>query len=364
MRKTARKCIFLASAALCLFTTQAVFAAGASLTIADVTVSDKSESVAITDPTFTDNTITSNITLNSTDDYIEFNVSLKNNDSRKYRISSISDNYDGNYIDIEYQYSDGYIESNNTGSFKAKIIYKTQLINQDELSLDKITITLSLLDEDGSEAIITINPATNDNLLVLIIISGLSITGLIVCITSGKRKYKVLGVTTLIIGASLIPLSIYAEEQYNATVLLNNIVIKGKFESYTVTFNTDGGTEIASETITYGQKVARPATNPTKEGSSFIDWYADPGHTSIFDFDDTPITDNTTIYASYISLCELFATSSWDTIRNNLVNDPSYYSIGCEKEVALDMDDNGEDESYTVRLANTSSPEVCGTEGY
>ena len=73
---------------------------------------------------------------------------------------------------------------------------------------------------------------------------------------------------------------------------------------------------------------------------------------------------NVTIYARYNSTCGTFATDSWSTIRDNLESNSSYYAVGCEKEVEMDMDDDGTNESYTVRLANTSTPEVCSTEGY
>ena len=41
--------------------------------------------------------------------------------------------------------------------------------------------------------------------------------------------------------------------------------------SYTVTFNSDGGTTIPEQILTYGSKVVKP-TNPTKEGYDFKEW--------------------------------------------------------------------------------------------
>ena len=67
---------------------------------------------------------------------------------------------------------------------------------------------------------------------------------------------------------------------------------------YTVSFNTNGGSTVASQTVESGQKATRPATDPTLEGSWFLGWYSDEGLANEFDF-NTPITDATTVYAKW-----------------------------------------------------------------
>lgn len=137
-------------------------------------------------------------------------------------------------------------------------------------------------------------------------------------------------------------------------------------ETYTVTFNTDGGTAIPSQAVIYRGKVTKPETVPEKELYTFEGWYTDDTYATEFDFTNTKITKDTTIYAKYKKKdnCDKFATDSWSTINTNIKNIPDYYAVGCEKEVELDMDDDNTPESYTVRLANTSTPEVCSTDGY
>ena len=134
--------------------------------------------------------------------------------------------------------------------------------------------------------------------------------------------------------------------------------------TFTVSFDTDGGTDVTSQTITYGQKATRPSTDPAKEGYSFDDWYMTDEYSTKFDFTNNVIIGDTTIYAKFESLCKTFSTDSWSTIRDNLENDPSYYAVGCQKEVELDINNDATLESYTVRLANTSIPEVCNIEDY
>lgn len=64
---------------------------------------------------------------------------------------------------------------------------------------------------------------------------------------------------------------------------------------YTVTFNTDGGTAVESQTVDHGSKATKPA-NPTKTGYTFAGWYTEAD--TEFDF-DTPITSPTTLYAKW-----------------------------------------------------------------
>ena len=67
--------------------------------------------------------------------------------------------------------------------------------------------------------------------------------------------------------------------------------------TYTVTFNTNGGSAIDSQTVESGQKATKPA-DPTKEGYTFEGWYVDANYSAEFNF-DTAITEDTTIYAKW-----------------------------------------------------------------
>ena len=68
--------------------------------------------------------------------------------------------------------------------------------------------------------------------------------------------------------------------------------------THTVTFNTDGGSTVASQTVESGQKAKEPAADPTLEGSWFLGWYSDEGLAKKFDF-NTPITTATPVYAKW-----------------------------------------------------------------
>lgn len=73
--------------------------------------------------------------------------------------------------------------------------------------------------------------------------------------------------------------------------------------TFTVSFNTAGGTAETSQTINKGEKATKPATDPTKTGCTFGGWYTstDGGKTlssTAFDF-NTAINANTTLYAKW-----------------------------------------------------------------
>ena len=67
--------------------------------------------------------------------------------------------------------------------------------------------------------------------------------------------------------------------------------------TYTVTFETNGGSAVASQTVNSGEKATKPA-DPTKSGFVFDGWYADATFAAAFDF-GAPITADVTVYAKW-----------------------------------------------------------------
>ena len=68
--------------------------------------------------------------------------------------------------------------------------------------------------------------------------------------------------------------------------------------TYTVSFNTNGGSAIEAQTVQKGNMAEAPE-NPTKEKYGFTGWYEDKQLTHLFDFSNTPITSNKTLYAGW-----------------------------------------------------------------
>ena len=72
----------------------------------------------------------------------------------------------------------------------------------------------------------------------------------------------------------------------------------GTVTSYTVTFNTNGGTEVASQKIESGKTATEP-TAPTKDGYIFGGWFTDSNFATAFTF-STAIKADITLYAKWI----------------------------------------------------------------
>ncbi|MBO0413198.1 InlB B-repeat-containing protein, partial [Enterococcus hulanensis] len=96
-------------------------------------------------------------------------------------------------------------------------------------------------------------------------------------------------------------------------------------EKFDVTFETDGGSSVAKQTIEDGSKAIKPS-DPTKAGYDFTGWYKDAGCTEAFDFDTEVITEATTIYAGWKAKEKFdvtFETDGGSTIAKQTVEDGS-----------------------------------------
>jgi len=65
--------------------------------------------------------------------------------------------------------------------------------------------------------------------------------------------------------------------------------------TYTVTFDSQGGTVVTSQIVDHGGKVTEP-TAPTKTGHTFGDWYKESACTNIWDFTTDTVTADVTLY--------------------------------------------------------------------
>ncbi|OHE44660.1 MAG: hypothetical protein A3K26_05465 [Tenericutes bacterium RIFOXYA12_FULL_35_10] len=71
-------------------------------------------------------------------------------------------------------------------------------------------------------------------------------------------------------------------------------------EMFSLTYQTNGGTSISSETHPAGATITAP-TDPTKEGYTFGGWYADEALTTVFTFATMPAA-NVTVYAKWVAV--------------------------------------------------------------
>lgn len=87
----------------------------------------------------------------------------------------------------------------------------------------------------------------------------------------------------------------------NATIQFaaQNITLyaQWKVRSYSVNFDSNGGSAVASQSVRYGSKATQPA-NPTRAGHTFQGWYTARSGGSKYDF-GTAVTGDVTLYAHW-----------------------------------------------------------------
>ena len=86
-------------------------------------------------------------------------------------------------------------------------------------------------------------------------------------------------------------------------------------QEYTITFDSMGGSPVASEVVKAGQRASRP-DEPTKDGNNFTGWYTETETTNLFDF-STPIERDWTLYAGWE---EAMCTVTFDPMGGSAVS--------------------------------------------
>ncbi|MBN2504664.1 MAG: InlB B-repeat-containing protein, partial [Bacilli bacterium] len=84
-----------------------------------------------------------------------------------------------------------------------------------------------------------------------------------------------------------------------STMPAENITLYAKWTNvpYTISFEENGGSEVTDITAFYNEPVDAPA-DPTREGYTFMGWFADAGLTTPYEFTTMPL-DGTTVYADW-----------------------------------------------------------------
>ena len=121
---------------------------------------------------------------------------------------------------------------------------------------------------------------------------------------------------------------------YNfGTAVTANITLKAKWEvvTYTVTFDSDGGSEVESAKVNHGEKVTKPE-DPKKLSYKFIGWN---NGTSAYDW-ESKVNGNLTLTAQWEQLPPLPLWAPKDTAVTNTVTLPSWgYTATYEEDTTF-----------------------------
>lgn len=81
-------------------------------------------------------------------------------------------------------------------------------------------------------------------------------------------------------------------------VLIACMIFAVSHAGFTVTFNTDGGSQIENQKVMYGQLI-EVEENPVKEGYTFTGWYTDKDCKNQFDVTKDKVSDSITLYSGW-----------------------------------------------------------------
>ncbi len=89
------------------------------------------------------------------------------------------------------------------------------------------------------------------------------------------------------------------EYDFETSVIADITLFAKWVKGYTVTFNTNGGSEVVAQSIKSGEQCTKPA-DPAKDGCKFGGWYTDSECTDGNEYDFTgPVTYNIILYAKW-----------------------------------------------------------------
>ncbi|MBR6073186.1 MAG: InlB B-repeat-containing protein [Bacilli bacterium] len=295
MRNNIKKLLILIIFFIALFIPNAYAANGFS--VEDISVDSKSGTIDVVDPVLSSDEVVSNIKFNQKDDYVTFDVTIKNNESEAYAINSITDNNSNDKFVITYNYSTDYIQPNETTNIKITFTYKETEKNVDKVDINDLVIKLSLVSEEGEIKgdDIIINPTTNDKILKYIMWLVIAFVGIVLSLYFVKDKKIKSGLIILCLSLVFVPIASYANEEITLKLKFTSIELVGEYEDYEIQIKDKDGNVIETRTITYGQKLGA-LTHDDITGYVF-DKYVDQNGNEVTE--DTIITGPISVLLKY-----------------------------------------------------------------
>ncbi len=159
------------------------------------------------------------------------------------------------------------------------------------------------------------------------------------------------------------------EDKYaNGVTISNNTTVNYYYrkKTYTITFNSNGGSAVPLQTILYKNKASTPK-NPTKTGYKFMGWYTEKELKNKFSF-STQITKNISLYAKWdkiptlkadnmVILEDLYTKEEWlvERLKNATASDVEDGNITNKITVVKDTVDLTKKGTYEITYQVTDS---------
>ena len=138
-------------------------------------------------------------------------------------------------------------------------------------------------------------------------------------------------------------------------------VAKATTRTYTIIFNTNGGTTIENQIVVSNTTVSKPS-NPIKEGYTFEGWYSDASLNNKYDF-TTKVNNDMTLYAKYTKNSSSDPSDATQTIKtkddkNSVVIDKDVATNNNIKEFKVDTITGDAKEEIENRINETTNGSV------
>ncbi len=176
MSKLVKRFLMLFLLVISFFSTS-VFAKEVDVKVDEAKVVSKSSTAEVETPAIDGNNINTSATFNEQDDFVTYEITIKNNDDESWKIDSVEDNYTKDNLKIDYEYDNELIKKGKTSKVKVTITYKKKLVNTESINIDDLKISLNLINESGDTTTIGINnPNTRDGILKYLVLLIVAVT--------------------------------------------------------------------------------------------------------------------------------------------------------------------------------------------
>ena len=178
---------------------------------------------------------------------------------------------------------------------------------QPPIAIDNVSITAGSAGGDNaslSTLSVTpgaLSPVFNSNITYYTVSVPNETTSIMIDATPANPNATVSGAgsRSLSIGENNINIIVTAQDGVTTKTYTVSVTRQAEGVTYfTVAFNAQGGSAVASQTIEQGGKLTQPA-NPAFDGFTFGGWYKEAACINAWDFNNDVVTGNMTLYAKW-----------------------------------------------------------------
>ena len=126
------------------------------------------------------------------------------------------------------------------------------------------------------------------------------------------------------------------------TPVTDDITVVAKWHGiFSVTFDSNGGSEVAPQTVDEGDKAVKPSPDPTKVGYTFEGWFTDNNtFADEWDFDENTVTDDVALFAKWVGAVLKNTSQPFATI-GEVYSNPADWWRAADWTVSDNLIENG-----------------------